>query len=135
MNYSENELLMLSGIQHFFFCKRQWALIYIEQQWEENKATMEGKIIHENVDDKYFFESRDNVFISRSVPLISYKLGLYGIADAIEFTQDNLGMEIPNRIGKWLPNIIEYKRGQPKKDERDELQLTAQVMSFEEMMK
>lgn len=30
----EDEYLMLSGLQHFAFCRRQWALIHVEQQWE-----------------------------------------------------------------------------------------------------
>ncbi|MDD4077629.1 MAG: CRISPR-associated protein Cas4 [Bacilli bacterium] len=135
MIYSEDELLMLSGIQHFYFCKRQWALIHIEQQWQENRATMEGNLIHENVDDPYFFESRNDIFISRSVPLISYQLGLYGIADAVEFVQSEKGITIDSCEGKWLPHVIEYKRGGPKPDERDEIQLAAQIISLEEMLK
>ncbi|MGB3998035.1 MAG: CRISPR-associated protein Cas4 [Bacilli bacterium] len=134
MLYKEDDLLMLSGIQHFYFCKRQWALIHIEQLWQENRATAEGKIVHENADNPFFYESRRNIFASRSVPLISYRLGLYGIADVIEFVRNVKGASIDNREGKWLPNIIEYKRGGPKPDERDEVQLTAQAMALEEML-
>ena len=111
MQYNDDDLLMLSGIQHFYFCKRQWALIHIEQLWEENSATAEGKIIHESADDPFFYESRKDIFVSRSVPLISYRLGLYGVADVIEFARNEKGVNIGNREGKWLPNIIEYKRG------------------------
>ncbi len=134
MQYNDDDLLMLSGIQHFYFCKRQWALIYIEQLWEENSATAEGKIIHESADDPFFYESRKDIFVSRSVPLISYRLGLYGVADVIEFARNEKGVNIGNRKGKWLPNIIEYKRGGPKADERDQVQLAAQIMSLEEML-
>ena len=40
--YSEADWLALSGIQHFSFCKRQWALIHIEQLWSENYLTTAG---------------------------------------------------------------------------------------------
>lgn len=43
---SEDNLLMISGIQHFVFCRRQWALIHIEQQWAENLLTVSGEIMH-----------------------------------------------------------------------------------------
>lgn len=48
MEYAEDDFLMISGIQHFSFCPRQWALIHIDQVWAENVKTMEGNIIHEN---------------------------------------------------------------------------------------
>ncbi|MDI6619000.1 MAG: CRISPR-associated protein Cas4 [Clostridiales bacterium] len=133
--YSEDELLSLSGIQHYYFCKRQWALIHVEQQWSENMATMEGKVIHENADDPFFTETRKNTFISRAIPLVSYRLGFYGIADIVEFTVSKSGVEVKGRDGKWLPNIVEYKRGKPKEDERDIVQLVAQALCLEEMLK
>ena len=134
MIYSEEELLSLSGIQHFYFCKRQWALIHIEQQWAENRATMEGKVIHEKADDPFFSESRKNIFISRAVPLVSYQLGFYGVADIIEFIKSINGVEIKGREEKWEPNIVEYKRGKTKEDERDIVQLVAEAMCIEEML-
>lgn len=134
MMYSEEELLSLSGIQHYYFCKRQWALIHIEQQWAENRATAEGMVIHEKADDPFFTESRKNTFISRAIPLVSYTLGFYGIADIVEFTSSKTGVSIKDRDGKWLPNIIEYKRGKPKEDERDIVQLVLQAMCLEEML-
>ncbi|MDZ4158885.1 MAG: Dna2/Cas4 domain-containing protein, partial [Anaerolineaceae bacterium] len=73
--YQPDELLPLSGIQHFCFCRRQWALIYIEQQWKENVLTVEGKLLHKRVDDPFFSEVRNGVIISRSVPVASYRLG------------------------------------------------------------
>ena len=51
MAYREDEYLMLSGIQHFTFCRRQWALIHIEQQWEENVHTVIGELMHKKVHD------------------------------------------------------------------------------------
>lgn len=131
--YSDGELLLLSGIQHFCFCKRQWALIHVEQQWQENLQTQEGHFIHERVDDPFLNESRGDLMISRAVPIVSYTLGLTGIADVIEYTRSDTGMVIPGYDGRWVLRPIEYKRGRPKIDERDEVQLCAQVMCLEEM--
>lgn len=132
--YKDEDLLMLSGIQHFYFCKRQWALIHIEQQWEENRATMEGKFIHEIADDPFFIESRKNTFISRAVPLVSHTLGFIGVADIIEFKKSSKGVQISGRDGLWIPNIVEYKRGKPKEDKRDIVQLVLEVICLEEML-
>jgi CRISPR-associated exonuclease Cas4 len=131
--YSDDELLLLSGIQHFCFCKRQWALIHVEQQWSENLRTAEGRIIHERVDDPFITESRGDVVISRAFPIVSRSLGLTGIADVIEYTRSENGLTIPEYEGRWLIKPVEYKRGKPKIDERDEVQLCAQVMCLEEM--
>jgi len=131
--YTDDELLSLSGIQHFYFCKRQWALIHIEQQWQENLRTTEGHIVHERVDDPFLNESRGDVVISRAFPLVSYFLGMNGIADVIEYTRSEKGTPVPGFEGLWLMKPVEYKRGKPKIDERDEVQLCAQVMCLEEM--
>jgi CRISPR-associated exonuclease Cas4 len=131
--YNDDDLLSLSGIQHFRFCKRQWALIHIERQWEENLRTQEGHFIHERVDDPFFNESRGDVVNSRSFPLVSYKLGLFGVADMIEYIRSDKGVPVSGLEGQWLLKPVEYKRGKPKIDERDEVQLCAQVMCLEEM--
>jgi len=131
--YADDELLSLSGIQHFRFCKRQWALIHVERQWEDNLRTAEGHIIHEQVDDPFFNESRGNIIISRAFPLVSHTLGLIGIADVIEYTRSDMGIPLPGSEGLWTMKPVEYKRGKPKIDERDEVQLCAQVMCLEEM--
>lgn len=88
---------MLSGIQHFYFCKRQWALIHVEQQWAENQATMEGNYLHERADDPFLAESRKKLLISRAVPISSRFLGLSGILDVLEFYQDEEGIFIPGK--------------------------------------
>ena len=82
--YEDDDLLPLSGIQHFAYCKRQWGLIHVERQWVENLRTAEGRLLHQRVDDPYFAESRGYVKTVRSVPLLSKTLGMYGIADLIE---------------------------------------------------
>lgn len=134
MVYSENDYLMLSGIQHFQFCKRQWSLIHIEQQWSDNEATAHGQILHKKADDPYIKEKRNDVIISRAIHVSSKELGLYGILDVVEFHKDESGIELNGRSGKWLPIIVEYKRGKDKKDIYDIVQLVAQAICLEETL-
>ena len=135
--YSDDDLLMLSGIQHIAFCERQWALIYIEQQWSENLLTIEGHYLHEKVDDPFFSETRKDIVYLRSLPVVSYRLGLYGKADLVELCkvtgESENAIEFPGRVGKWKITPVEYKRGKPKTDTCDEVQLCAQALCFEEM--
>lgn len=139
-NYSEEELLPLSGIQHMAFCERQWALIHVEQVWAENVRTVEGKHLHERTDDPWEDESRATLRIVRAMPVVSRELGLRGVADVVEFYQSMEGVEgqmcrLPGRAGWWRPSPVEYKRGRPKPDDRDAVQLCAQAMALEEMLK
>jgi CRISPR-associated protein Cas4 len=133
VRYTDEELLALSGIQHICFCRRQWALIHVERQWEENLRTAEGHLIHQRVDDPFFTESRGDVIISRAFPLVSHALGLYGVADVIEYIRSENGISLPGHEGFWTMRPVEYKRGKPKIDERDEVQLCAQAICLEEM--
>ncbi len=125
VNYTEDDLVPISALQHLMFCKRQCALIHIEQLWDENLLTAEGRIMHERVHDSGA-ESRGGVRIERSVPLRSLKLGLIGKADVVEF----------HRVdgNKWLPFPVEYKRGKPKVDPSDKVQLCGQAICLEEML-
>lgn len=132
--YTADELLPLSGIQHFLFCRRQWALIHIEQQWQENVLTAEGRIMHQRADDPFFTETRNGVITARAVPIASYRLGLSGICDVVEFTASREGVKLPKRDGLYAPAPIEYKRGKEKHDHSDEAQLCAQAMCLEEML-
>ncbi len=132
--YPPDELLPLSGIQHFCFCRRQWALIHVERQWQENVLTVEGKLLHKRADDPFFSEVRKGVVISRSVPVASYRLGLQGVCDVVEFTSSPQGVSLPGRDGFFAPAPVEYKHGREKKDEVDEVQLCAQAMCLEEML-
>lgn len=115
--YSEDEMLMLSGIQHFMFCPRQWALIHIEQQWQENRLTMEGNILHEIVNDPTYRQKNGDTITLRSMHIASKELGLYGITDAVELHAIN---DARNSIkhdcypGLWKPYPIEYKKASPK---------------------
>lgn len=132
-NYSDDDLLLLSGIQHFAFCRRQWALIYIEQQWQENILTFGGRELHERADDPFFTEARGTVLITRSLPIVSYRLGLYGVADVVEFHRSEEGIKLKGRTGLWRPHPVEYKYGKPKFDDCDIVQLCAQAICLEEM--
>lgn len=136
MAYGENDLLMLSGVQHIVFCERQWALIHIEKQWRENVSTIEGHFLHEKVDNPFIVEKRKDLIVARSINVVSYKLGLYGVLDVIEFerqeTSDN-AIKILHRNSFWHPNIVEYKRGKPKNTDCDRVQLCAQAICIEEM--
>ncbi|MBX3038560.1 MAG: CRISPR-associated protein Cas4 [Anaerolineales bacterium] len=132
--YTQDDLLPLSGIQHFLFCRRQWALIHVEQQWKENALTAEGRIMHKRVDDPFFTETRNGVITARSVPVASYRLGFSGMCDVVEFKSSPDGVQLPNRDGLFLPTPIEYKRGKPKQNRSDEAQLCAQAICLEEML-
>ncbi|MEJ9211425.1 CRISPR-associated protein Cas4 [Bacillus smithii] len=135
MGYEEeNDYLMLSGIQHFQFCKRQWALIHIEQQWEENVRTVEGQYLHRNADQPFTREKRGKKLIVRAMPVKSKELKITGICDVVEFIQDDDGVEIHGAEGRYTAYPIEYKRGKPKLNDADVLQLTAQAMCLEEML-
>ena len=132
--YTEDEYLMLSGIQHFVFCRRQWALIHIEQQWEENYRTADGRVMHRNVHDAGFHEKRGDLVISRAMAVSSQRLGISGECDAVEFRKDSSGIEIFGLEGRYSVTPVEYKRGQPKEDPCDKMQLAAQAMCLEEML-
>lgn len=135
--YSDDDLLMLSGIQHFAFCERQWALIHIEKQWAENQRTVEGKFLHERAHNPLLREADDERIVVRSLPLVSRELGLTGQADVVEFfpvSTAQEGITLPKHPGYWLPAPVEYKRGRPKPDDRDEVQLCAQALCLEEML-
>lgn len=134
MIYDEDDYILLSGIQHFAFCRRQWALIHIEQQWQENLRTVEGNILHEKAHDEKLSEKRKGLLVTRGMAVASRKMGITGSCDVVEFHKDENGIEIFGQQGRFLPVPVEYKRGEPKKDNADELQLCAQAMCLEEML-
>ena len=134
MSYYEEEMLPLSDLQHFAFCRRQWALLRIENLWQENLLTTEGHLFHTRAHDEQQPEWRDNTLILRSLPVSSPTLGLSGQCDVVEFRQDPAGVSLRNEPGCWQPYPIEYKRGKPKRHNADELQLCAQAMCLEEML-
>jgi CRISPR-associated exonuclease Cas4 len=132
--FPESSLIPLSALQHLAFCERQCALIHIEQAWEENRLTAEGRLMHERVHEQDS-ESRGDLYIVRGLKLRSLKLGLTGVADVVEFHRGETGgVTILGKKGEWRPFPVEYKRGKPKKDSCDEVQLCGQAMCLEEML-
>lgn len=131
--YAEEDYLMLSGIQHFAFCRRQWAIIHIEQQWSENYRTTAGELMHKKAHDEGSFEKRGDILIVRGLRISSRELGLSGQCDVVEFHQNENGVGLFGYEGKWNPVLVEYKHGIPKENNADELQLCAQAICLEEM--
>lgn len=152
--YSEDDLLPVAAIQHIVFCERQCALMYIEGVWAENRLTVTGGQLHERVHAQAA-ESRGDLHVARAVALHSFRLGLSGIADVVEFHRQPSGtsdspnvdrdpdsairtsqseISLPGLSGLWRPFPVEYKRGRPKRGRCDEAQLCAQALCLEEML-
>ncbi len=123
---SEAALVPISALQHYIFCPRQCALIHVEQQWAEDGATVEGRLLHERA-DKPGAARRRGVRTLTALPLRSFALGLSGIADVVEMHAGDR-----NEAGE-TPFPVEYKRGRPKAHRADEVQLCAQGLALEEM--
>lgn len=121
--YTDDELLALSGLQHLAYCERQWALIHLEQIWEDSADTLRGDHFHERVDTTGY-SCVDGVRAERRVRLVSRRLGIYGIADIVECGVDDTGPFV---------RPVEYKVGKPKVENWDRLQVTAQALCLEEM--
>ena len=134
MEYNEADYLQLSGIQHFRFCRRQWALIHIENQWAENSRTVGGEIMHERAHDSELRERRGDLLITRNMPVASPTLGVSGACDVVEFRRSDHGCTIAGESGSFQPYPVEYKHGAPRADMANELQLCGQAMCLEEML-
>ena len=130
----ETSPLLLSGLQHFAFCRRQWALIHIEQQWSENARTVDGMLFHRRTHDDAQFESRGDLLIARGFRVASQRLNVVGVCDVVEFHRDPAGIELFGREGRWSVYPVEYKKGAPKVGNADRLQLCGQAMCLEEML-
>lgn len=94
---------MISGLKHFAFCRRRWALIHIEQLWCENALTQEGHYLHERVHDPNFTQLRGSVLLSRAMPVRSEALHITGECDMVELHRDPNGVPralaaVPGRI-------------------------------------
>lgn len=132
--YQEDDYLMLSGLQHFAYCRRQWALIHIEQQWAENERTIDGQLFHAAAHDEKKIEKRGSLLITRGLHIKSSQLGMSGICDVVEFHKSENGISLFSYDGLWEPYPIEYKKGLPKAHEADESQLCGQAICLEEML-
>lgn len=130
----DRDALLISGLQHFAFCPRQWALIHIEQQWQENERTADGRIFHTRAHEGPEHELRGDTLILRGLHVFSDALGVRGTCDVVEFYRDPNGVRLDSYDGLWRPYPIEYKRGEPKSGNADRLQLCVQAMCLEEML-
>ena len=137
MNYTEDDLLPISALQHMAFCERQAALIHLEGEWLENKLTVEGHGLHDKVHEETV-QTRDCVKLVRGLRVRSLELGLVGAIDMLELSparaEENGSAQMPGLRGFFSPYIVEYKRGRPKLDRCDEVQLCAQALCLEEML-
>jgi CRISPR-associated exonuclease Cas4 len=127
------ERLPISAIKQYAYCQRRFALMFIDNEWGSNYKIVEGNIHHEKVNDPFFNEKRGDKYYSRSVPVFSNRLNLYGVADIIEFLRDDDGVNIKTKEGLWRINPIEYKNGKPEKSGADDIQLCAIAICLEEM--
>lgn len=132
--YRDDDYLALSGIQHFAFCRRQWALIHIEQVWKENLLTVEGELMHQRAHNEALREHRGDVIIVRGLTVQSPRLGIWGKCDVVEFHRSPTGHPLFGEDGLWEALPVEYKHGRAKVNDADRLQLCAQAMCLEEML-
>lgn len=119
----DDELVMMSALQHYCFCPRQCALIHVEESWRENYLTASGRLLHERV-NRRGSESRGEIKTLTALRLVSRRLGVMGVADLVELHRVN---------GVWRAYPVEYKHGRSKANRADEVQLCAQAMALEEM--
>ena len=131
---ADDEYLLMSGLQHFVFCRRQWALIHLEQQWSENLRTAEGRLEHARCHDTAQTERRGSLLITRGMRVVSHRLRMTGACDVVEFRADPEGIPLQNTEGRWQPTPVEYKHGREKETDADRVQLCAQAMALEEML-
>lgn len=138
----DESFVMLSALQHYLFCKRQCALIHLEQIWTENHLTALGRVLHEHVDERKS-ETRRMIRQATAIRLVSHRLGIFGVADMVEFymmeteydsSGEKVASSLPGLAGFWHPFPVEYKRGRPKVNKEDEVQLCAQAICLEEML-
>ena len=134
MAYDPSDYLQLSGLQHFAFCRRQWALIHVEGLWAENLRTTEGALLHERAHDRSQRERRGDLLTIRGAAVSSPTLGISGQCDVLEYRRDPNGVTLAGLDGLWVPYPVEYKRGSSKEGPADRLQLCAQAMCLEEML-
>lgn len=132
--YQESDYLQLSGIQHFRFCRRQWALIHVENQWAENSRTVDGQIFHQRAHDSGLREHRGDLIITRDMHIFSPRLGVTGACDVVEFRRGTEGTPLAGEEGLFQPYPVEYKHGSPRADTANDLQLCGQAMCLEEML-
>jgi CRISPR-associated exonuclease Cas4 len=135
--YDEDDWQPISALQHLAFCPRQWGLIHLEGQWADNRSTAEGNLLHRRAHEPQD-EGRPGLRVARRLHLHCRRLGLSGIADVVEFHrlegEGQNGAALSGQSGHWRPFPVEYKRGAPKPENWDHVQLCAQALCLEEML-
>ncbi len=124
MMFNEDDFIMISALQHYVYCPRQCGLIHVDDVWHENLYTVRGNILHEKVDTDTY-ETRGTKKTVRGLRIHSFRLGITGRCDVVEFKETKNGEVI-------MP--VEFKSGEPKNDISDKVQLCAQVFCLEEML-
>ena len=117
----ECKAIYLSLLNQYNYCPRRAALILQEQEFADNRHTLQGNRVHERVDE-VSAPMVEGVRIEYALPVWSDRLGLTGKCDAVEFWPD----------GTVYP--VEYKKGKKQRWQNDDLQLAAQAMCLEEML-
>lgn len=132
--FTEDDFIMISALQHYIFCPRQCGLIHVDDAWQDNLFTVRGEILHEKVDTDTY-ETRGDVKTVRGLRIHSFKYGIVGRCDVVEFKKSGKTLDSRfrgNDIGEVFP--VEFKLGKPKEDISDKVQLCAQVLCIEEML-
>lgn len=142
--FNEDDWIPISALAHYDFCPRRVVLINAENIWNDNRWTVEGKILHEKTDQENRKTAHGVRFV-RSLRISSAEVGLYGVADVVEFRQtdsdefaanraefNSAGISLPVCAGLWFPVPIEFKRGKTRSAESYEIQLCAQGLCLEE---
>lgn len=127
--FTDDQLLPLSALQHYVFCRRRAALVHIEGLWSENRFTAEGNVVHAHAHDDRRKDRRGLVETRRGMELRSYVLGLTGKADVVEF--HSLADGSLSRVV-----LVEYKRGRARPDvgREFEIQVCGQALCLEEQL-
>lgn len=130
--YTDDDLLAISKLNHFCYCKHRWAIGELKQEWADNYFTTYGHLEHQKTDNPFIKEKRNDIIISRALHVVSHNLGLFGVCDIVEFHRSNTGITLPKQKGLWQPYIIEYKEKKHHDNYHDIAQVVAQALCLEE---
>lgn len=121
--FDQEDLVLISALNHYSYCPRRCALIHVEGIFVQNAFTLEGTLSHERVDDPSQ-QVREGIRIVRALPLYSRRLGLVGKADVVEFSSSEGNAPYP----------VDYKHGPRREWDNDDVQVCAQALCLEEML-
>ena len=130
---NEEEYLLISGIEHYLHCPRQWALIHLEDQWQENYLTADGRVMHKRAHNEQLRELRGDILTVRGLHIKSDRLQIQGVCDVVEYHRSPDGIQLTHTDGNWHPYPVEYKRGSRTVNDCARAQLCAQAICLEEM--